>query len=92
MLGAGKKTAPLINALVPASKFDDGFVYVRTTNNVPLYGMELFFTPDVKVLANVAAGSIDPSITFTPPAPVGSMSSICSRVGINSMELRKQST
>jgi hypothetical protein len=54
----------VVPAAVPA---DDGFVFVRTTNGVPIYGIELFFSRDLKVMANVAAGAIDPSITFTPP-------------------------
>ena len=68
-LPAGTKVAKLINELVPAALDDDGFVFVRTTNNVPLYGTELFFSRDLKVIANVAAGVLDPSITYTPPAP-----------------------
>jgi subtilisin family serine protease len=69
ILPAGTKTAKLLEELVPAANANDGFVYVRTTNNVPLYGLELFFTRDVQVIANVAAGVVDPSITYTPPAP-----------------------
>jgi len=68
VLPAGTKVARLINELVPAAVNDDGFVYVRTTNNVPLYGLELFFSRDNRVIANVAAGVLDPSITYTPPA------------------------
>jgi hypothetical protein len=29
----------------------------------------LFFTSDLKAIANVAAGVLDPSISYTPPAP-----------------------
>jgi hypothetical protein len=68
-LPAGAKVAKLLEELVPAANANDGFVYVRTTNSVPLYGLELFFTRDVQVIANVAAGVVDPSITYTPPAP-----------------------
>jgi hypothetical protein len=32
-------------------------------------GLELFFTSDARVIANVFAGAVDPSITYTPPAP-----------------------
>lgn len=69
VLPARTKVARLINELVPAARDNDGFIFVRTTNNVPLYGLELFFTSDLKVIANVAAGTLDPSITYTPPAP-----------------------
>lgn len=69
ILPARTKMAKVINELVPAALHDDGFVLVRTTNNVPLYGTELFFSRDLKVIANVAAGTLDPSITYTPPAP-----------------------
>lgn len=68
-LPAGTKIAKLLNELVPAANDNDGFVFVRTSNNVPLYGIEVFFTHDVQVMANVSAGAIDPSITFTPPTP-----------------------
>ena len=64
---AGSKTALVVNSLVPAATADDGFVYVRTTNNIPLYGIELFFSRDNKVIANVAISAVDPSITYTPP-------------------------
>jgi hypothetical protein len=30
--------------------------------------MQLFYSRDVRVIANVPAAGIDPSITFTPPA------------------------
>jgi len=67
-LGAGAKFSRLITELVPAATADDGFVFVRTTNGVPIVGIELFFSRDLKVMANVAAGVIDPSITFVPPS------------------------
>lgn len=66
-LPAGTKNAKLLEELVPAANANDGFVYVRS--NVPLYGLEVFFTRDVQVIANVAAGVIDASITYNPPAP-----------------------
>jgi subtilisin family serine protease len=69
VLPARTKVAKLINELVPAALDNDGFIFVRTTNNVPVYGMELFFTSDLKAIANVAAGILDPSITYTPPGP-----------------------
>lgn len=68
-LPAGTKTAKLLDQIVPAAKANDGFVYVKSANNVPLYAFELFFSTNNQVIANVAAGAVDPSITFTPPAP-----------------------
>jgi hypothetical protein len=67
-LPAGAKLAKLIPELVPSATFDDGFVFVRTTNSVPIFGIELFFSRDLKIMANVAAGVIDPTISYTPPA------------------------
>jgi hypothetical protein len=69
ILPAGVKTAKLLDELVPASTNDDGFVYLKSVNNVPLYAFQLFFSRNLQVVANVAAGAVDPSITFTPPAP-----------------------
>jgi hypothetical protein len=68
-LEPGAKLAKLVTELIPAATHDDGFVYVRTTNGVPLYGLELFFSRDVRVMANVAAGVIDSLITYVPPLP-----------------------
>jgi hypothetical protein len=68
---AGTKYVGLLEQFVAASVFDDGFVYMRSVNNVPLYGFQLFYRTDgvFKAASNVAAGALHPSITFTPPAP-----------------------
>jgi hypothetical protein len=68
---AGTKYVGLLEQFVAASVFDDGFVYMRSVNNVPLYGFQLFYRTDgiFKAASNVAAGAVHPSITFTPPAP-----------------------
>jgi hypothetical protein len=66
-LTPGAKIAKLIPELVPAATADDGFVFVRTTNGVPIVGIELFFSRDQKVMANIPAAAIDPTIIFTPP-------------------------
>ena len=50
---------------------DGGFVFVRTTNNVPIYGTELFYNPGVTILANVAGTPLASGITYTPPNPPG---------------------
>jgi hypothetical protein len=67
-LPAGTKTAKLLSELVPQTQrraADGGFVFVRS--NVPLFGIELFFTRDLKILSNVAAGRIVPGVTYIPP-------------------------
>ena len=69
VLPARTKIARLINEVVPTALNNDGFIFVRTTNNVPVYGMELFFTSDLKAIANVAAGTLDATVTYTPPGP-----------------------
>jgi hypothetical protein len=68
-LPKGTKVAKQLPEWVPASSFDDGFVYVRTTNGVPLYAIELFYSRDGRMIANIPAAGIDPSITYTPPSP-----------------------
>ena len=73
ILPAGTKRAALLTELVPSSTVDDGFVFLRTTNNAPLYGFELFFSRDLKIIANVPPGVLAPGITFAPPAPSSSI-------------------
>ena len=73
-LKAGTKVAKLRSELIPQTQTQmqtsyGGFVFVRTTNNVPIYGIEPFFTGDLAVLVNVAAGALAPDITYTPPPP-----------------------
>jgi len=66
-LNPGAKIAKLLGPELVGTSVNGGFVFVRTTNNVPLYGLELFFARSGSFLANVAAGSVMPSISFTPP-------------------------
>jgi hypothetical protein len=67
-LEPGTKVANVIHELIPETRgVNGGFVYVRSTNNVPLYGIELFYTDDLKVLSNVAAGKLVPIIKYVPP-------------------------
>jgi hypothetical protein len=42
-------------------------VFVRTTNNVPLYGVELFFLRSGVAIANVPAGILPSGVAYTPP-------------------------
>jgi hypothetical protein len=70
-LAAGQKTAKLLSELIPQTQTrtgDGGFVFVRSTQ--PLYGIELFFTRNLSILSNVAAGDgagyTPPSVAVTP--------------------------
>jgi hypothetical protein len=66
-LNAGTKTAKLLSELVPQTQqrvSDGGFIFISSTQ--PLYGIELFFSRNLRILANVAAGS---GTGFTPPTP-----------------------
>jgi hypothetical protein len=67
VLSRGTKQAQFLTDWVPASNADDGFVFVQSLNNVALHGLELFFSRDFKVIANVAPGALDPAIPFQPP-------------------------
>jgi len=65
-LNVGAKTAKLLSELIPQTQArpgDGGFIFISSTQ--PLYGIELFFLRNLRVLANVAAGT---AIGFTPPA------------------------
>jgi hypothetical protein len=65
-LEPGKKIARVIHELLPETLgVNGGFVFVSST--VPLSGIELFYTHDLKVLSNVAAGRLVPGVTYTPP-------------------------
>jgi hypothetical protein len=63
---AGANTARLLRDLVPQTQTratDGGFVFVQST--LPIYGIELFFSRNLQVLANVPGS---PGNTFVPPA------------------------
>jgi len=63
---AGAKAAKLLSELIPQTQqrtSDSGFILVTSTQ--PLYGLELFFKRNLRILANVAAG---PGAGFTAPA------------------------
>ena len=73
-LAAGAKIARLINdPWIPNAQTNGGFVFVRTTNDVPLFGVELFFLSNLALLSNVAPGALATGITYTPPAPAGTI-------------------
>jgi hypothetical protein len=76
-LGPSRRTA-LLSELVPAvlqRVSDGGWVFVRTTNNVPLQGFELFGHAIAPILANVQGFAVPATSTFTPPSiPTSSVS------------------
>jgi len=68
----GAKVARLLSEWVsgtqpPLRTSDGGFVYVRSS--VPLYGLQLFFRRDLRVLSNVPAFGLNAGEVFVPPAP-----------------------
>ena len=67
-LEAGTKLARTIQELIPQTRgVNGGFIYVQTQNDVPLMGIELFYTQDLKVLSNVAAAKLVPGVKYVPP-------------------------
>jgi len=73
-LAPGEKIAKLISdPWIPNAQTNGGFVFVRTTNDVPLFGIELFFLSNLALLSNVAPGALATGITYTPPTPVGTI-------------------
>jgi hypothetical protein len=65
---AGQKIARLLSEWIPQTQTrtsDGGFIFVSST--VPLYGMELFFSRDLRFLANVPAFGLGATEQFTPP-------------------------
>jgi hypothetical protein len=68
-LQPGSNTAKLLRELIPQTQTrtsDGGFVFVRSS--LPIFGIELFFSRNLQVLANVSAGKLAPGITFVPPS------------------------
>lgn len=71
-LNPNQRTSFLLSELVPETAqrtSDGGFVFVRSTNNVPLYGLELFGNVVSPILANVE--SFEPLATYAPPTSGG---------------------
>jgi hypothetical protein len=67
-LAPSTKVAQLLSQWIPQTQTrlsDGGFVFVQS--DVPLFGLELFFTRDLQVLANVSAARIAGGITYVPP-------------------------
>jgi hypothetical protein len=76
-LNPGEKIAKLLGTELVGNSVSGGFVFVRTTNNVPLYGLELFFSRNNSIFANVAASFLTSGITYTPPS-VGAVNPVSS--------------
>lgn len=73
-LAPGVKIARLLNdPWISNAQTNGGFVFVRTTNGVPLFGIELFFLSNLALLSNVAPGALATGITYTPPGPAGTI-------------------
>jgi hypothetical protein len=68
VLEPGKKTAKVIDELIPQTRgVNGGFVFV--TSDSPIFGLELFYTRDLNVLSNVAAGRLVQGVAYQPPSP-----------------------
>jgi hypothetical protein len=68
-IAAGARSARVLHDLIPEARgVNGGYVYVRTTNAVPLHGIELFYTEDMKVLSNVVAARLTRGVTYAPPS------------------------
>ena len=68
-LDPGQKLANVIHEWIPETRgVNGGFVYMRTTNNVPVYGVELFYTQDLKIVSSVAAANLKGGVSYTPPS------------------------
>ena len=68
-LQPGTKTAKLLSELIPQTQnraSDGGFLFIQS--DLPLFGIELFFSRNLQILSNVAAGRVLPGITFVLPA------------------------
>jgi len=71
VLPAKTKVARLLGEMIPATQSrtsDGGFVFVRTTNGVPIFGNELFFLRSGAAFANVAAAPLASGASYTPPS------------------------
>ena len=70
-IAPGGKTAKLLSELIPLTQSrssDGGFVFIRTTNGVPIHAIQLLFTRNLKILANISALPLPAGITYTPPS------------------------
>src|SRR5262249_19069070 len=66
----GRLVDQLHNWIPAVNGVNGGFVFVRSSNGAPVYGIELFYTQDLTILSNVASGGLAAGVTYTPPAAV----------------------
>jgi hypothetical protein len=65
---AGGKASMQLDEWIPETRnraTDGGFVFIRS--NVPIYGLEVFYTRDLKLLSHVPAFALGATEVFTPP-------------------------
>jgi hypothetical protein len=68
ILAGGEKRAKVIDEVIPQTKgVNGGFVFVNS--DLPILGIELIYTSDLKVLSNVAAARLMPGVSYQPPVP-----------------------
>ncbi len=66
-LNPGQRMANVIDELLPETRgINGGFVYVKSVDAAPLFGVELFYTKDLKVLSNVSVGKLAPGVAYAP--------------------------
>ena len=78
-LATGARRTALLSELIPQvlqRQTDGGFVFIRTSNNVPLLGFELFGHSVFPILANVQGFALPSASAFTPPGGGTSGSSV----------------
>ena len=69
-LPARTKRSFLLSEVIPQTQSrttDGGFIAVRSTNDVPIYGLELFFLRSGAVFSNVPATALSNGMTYLPP-------------------------
>jgi hypothetical protein len=67
-LDPGRKIARVLDELIPQTAgVNAGFVFLTST--VPIHGIQLFYTRDLKVLSNVSAAKLLPGVAYIPPSP-----------------------
>jgi len=65
---AGAKVSMQLDEWIPQTRnrtADGGFVFIRSS--VPIYGLEVFYTRDLKLLSHVPAFALGATEVFTPP-------------------------
>jgi hypothetical protein len=68
-LGTGQKVAKLLHEFIPQAQTNGGFVYIRTTNGVPIHAIQLVLTRNLKILANISGVTLPAGVVYSPPNP-----------------------